>query len=259
MDFSKYPLEKFFYFLAGVIPGFVALLILQLATPGRFGWFFGLGFLGYRTKLSLIVLAAFVVGNSLTTFLSAFLGAIGGAWGSVLGMRPYRPSASYDAAPWRDPRWRSVLRNRIGTQAPNNTPFIWQALYDLRCRQVNLIPAEEQPAALAALNQEKIQSDMNDSEWELWYDHYHRIVLQPNNPDPVLYVRRGLNFNLETTALYVLISAAVVPSLREWWCILPTCLWVALLVAEEYSSVKRFMDKWSTLSDQIRYLSAGGP
>jgi hypothetical protein len=29
MDFSKYPLEKLLYFVAGVVPGFVALLIYQ--------------------------------------------------------------------------------------------------------------------------------------------------------------------------------------------------------------------------------------
>jgi hypothetical protein len=167
MDFSKYPLEKFFYFIAGVIPGFVALLIFQLAAPGSFGWFFSLGFLGYRTKLSLILLAAFVVGNTLTTFLTAFLLFIGGFYGSVVAeKRPYRPSASYDTAPWRDPRWRTVLRNRLGTQAPNDTPFMWRELYDQRRQQVDLImPAEERPTALTALNLEKIQSDMNDSEW----------------------------------------------------------------------------------------------
>src|SRR5258707_589380 len=66
MNLSKYPLEKVFFFLAGIIPGFVALLIFQLAAPGTFGWFFTLGFLGYKTKLGLILLSAFIIGNSLT-------------------------------------------------------------------------------------------------------------------------------------------------------------------------------------------------
>ena len=54
---DKYPLEKFFYFLAGVIPGFVAILIYHLAVLGSFTWFFQLSFLGYTTKLSLTILA----------------------------------------------------------------------------------------------------------------------------------------------------------------------------------------------------------
>jgi hypothetical protein len=61
MDLSKYPLEKLLYFVAGVIPGFVALLMFQVAHPGSFNWFFSLGFLGYRTKVVLAVLAMFVV------------------------------------------------------------------------------------------------------------------------------------------------------------------------------------------------------
>lgn len=78
MDLSKYPLEKVFYFVAGVIPGFTALLIFQLAVPGAFTWFFTLGFIGYKTKLSLILLVAFVIGNSMTTFLRAIVGMVGG-------------------------------------------------------------------------------------------------------------------------------------------------------------------------------------
>lgn len=258
MDFSKLPIEKFFYFLAGIIPGIVALLIFGLASPHSFCWFFNLGFLGYKTKLVLVVLVAFVVGNTLNTFLSAFLGAVGGAWASVVGMRPYRTAASYDAAPWRDPRWRTVLRNRLGAQAPNTLPFMWQALYDLKLKQINLMPEQGRPAALLALNQEKIQSDMNDAEWEQWYDHYHRILLTPASPDASWHVRTGLNFNLETTALYLLVSAVFVPSVRRWWCVLPACVWVSLLFAESYSAVKRAENKWSTLNDQINYLGVGG-
>jgi hypothetical protein len=118
--------------------------------------------------------------------------------------------------------------------------------------------AAEHPAALAALNREKFESDMNDFEWEQWYDHYYRIVVEPTSPDLSWHVRTGLNFNMETSALYVLISAVFVPSLRHWWCILPSCLWVLLLFAESYSIAKRISNKWSTLSDQIKYLSAGG-
>jgi hypothetical protein len=74
MDWSKYPLEKLFSFVAAVIPGFVALLVF----PGSLQWLFALGFLGYRTRVTVVVLLAFVVGFTMTTILSAFLGAIGG-------------------------------------------------------------------------------------------------------------------------------------------------------------------------------------
>src|SRR5882757_1233860 len=121
MDLSKYPLEKFFFFAAGIIPGFVALLIFQFAAPGSFGWFFCLGFLGYKSKLSIILLTAFIIGNSLTSFLSGILGGIGGAIGMRLAREPYQPPHNQKIAPWRDARWRIVLRSRLGDQVPNDT------------------------------------------------------------------------------------------------------------------------------------------
>jgi hypothetical protein len=88
MDLSKYPLERLFYFIAGVIPGFAALLIFQLAAPGSFVWFFTLSFLGYKTKLSLILIAAFVIGNCMTSFLGSLAGTVGGAIGGAKSQRP---------------------------------------------------------------------------------------------------------------------------------------------------------------------------
>jgi hypothetical protein len=77
-----------------------ALLIFEVAAPGSFKWFFTLGFPGYRAKLGVILVSAFVVGNSMTTFLYKLLRSIGGAIGGYVG---YKPPHLYDAAPWRDP------------------------------------------------------------------------------------------------------------------------------------------------------------
>jgi hypothetical protein len=90
MDWFKYPLEKFIYFVASVIPGFTVLLIIQLSAPGVFEGFFWIGFLGYKTKLSIIVLVAFIIGYSATTLLRAL---IGGVFGALEGAfpTPFRP------------------------------------------------------------------------------------------------------------------------------------------------------------------------
>jgi hypothetical protein len=258
MDFTKFPLEKLLYFVAGVIPGSIALLIFQLAYPGTFDWFFVLGFLGYKTKLCVMLLVAFVVGNSLTTFLDRFLGAIGGAIGGMAAGRPYKSPHSYDVAPWRDPRWRAVLKKHLGAGAPKDTSIVWDELYKQRCAWVNLGPEQERPAALMALSSEKFNSEMDDDAWARWYNHYHWIILFPEKQDFAWHIAKGLNFNLETASLYVLVSAAVVPAVRHWWCILPACLWVLLLIAESYTGMKNATDQWSTLEGQIRYLSDGG-
>src|SRR5579863_1795028 len=104
MDWSRYPLEKLFSFVAAVIPGFVALLVFS----GSMQQLFALGSLGYRTRVAVVVLVAFVVGFTMTTTLNALLGAIGGSIGSV----SYKPPHTHPIAPWRDPRWRRLVKNQ---------------------------------------------------------------------------------------------------------------------------------------------------
>lgn len=258
MDFTKFPLEKLLYFIAGIIPGFIVLLIFQRVHPSAFDWFFVSGFLGYKTKLSLILLVAFVVGYSLTTFLNRFLAGIGGAVGGVIGQRPYKPPHTYDVAPWRDPRWRALLKKRLGAEAPKDTALLREALYKQKCELVNLQPEHQRLSALLALNSEKFNSEMDDAAWAQWYEQYHWTILVYPKRDFVWHVANGLNFNLEATALIVLVCCATVPDVRHWWCVLPACLWGSLLALEVYMDLKSATDKWSTLSAQIQYLSDGG-
>jgi hypothetical protein len=42
-------------------------------------------------------------------------------------------------------------------------------------------------------------------------------VLSDPERDFQWYVGHGLAFNLETTAVYVVLSAFVVPAVRHWW------------------------------------------
>jgi hypothetical protein len=255
MDLSKYPLEKIFYFVAGIIPGFVALLIFNLVTPNSFGWFFTLGFLGYKTKLSLILLTAFVAGNTMTTFLSSFLGAIGGAIKARDAQKPYKPPYAFDVAPWREPTWRAVLRNRLKEQTPNDTRPLSQELFELKRKGVDLLPEAQRAAARSNLNLEKFNADVDDGNWARWYDLYHELVLDTDKRDVQWFVQTGLSFNLETAGLYVVLSAPFVPSVRHWWCIVPASYWALLLIGQSWSEPRRYRNKWSTLSAQVAYLS----
>lgn len=254
VDLSKYPLDKLFYFVAGVIPGSLALAIFHSVRPVSFNWLFTLGALGDNAKLAVILVAAFIVGNSLTTFLSALLGGIGGVIGGIISIRPYRPSTSFRTAPWRDSRWRTALKRRLGDQAPGDTSLMPDNIFEGRRKLIERLPTIEQPAALYSLNSEKLQAEMNDLRWQQWYEHYHRIVLKPEDKDMIFHVHSGFNFNMETAALYYLFASVYVPALRHWWCTLPACAWVVLLIVEQYASVQHFTNEWSTLSAQIRYL-----
>lgn len=252
MDWSKYPLDKLIYFVAEIIPGFVALLIFQLAAPGSFHWFFVAAFLGYNTKIILILLVSFVVGHTMTSLVGALLGAVGGAFGAV----QFQPSHSYNNAPWRDPSWRRALKKQLGEQAPNDSRLVTQEIFDMERKMVELLPPEQRLAksATSALL-DKLKTEKDDTEWAEWYNHYHKIVIKPDDKDVVFHVRRGVNFSLETTALYTLICAVLVPDLRHWWCLAPALLWATSLAASEYWGWQQHSDKWSTLHMQIRYLS----
>jgi hypothetical protein len=256
MELSKLPIEKVFFFIAGIIPGFVALLLFDLAHPGSFLWFFGMGFLGYKTKLGIILLTAFVIGNSMTTFLSAFLGAAGGIMGAKIAKEPYKPPESFKLAPWRDKRWRTALRRRLGQQTPKDTVLMGEEIFNIRVQAVGMMPEAERPMALTALSLEKLGTEMDELAWAGWYDRYHhRVLISRDNWDVQRHVLHGLNFNLETTALYTLLSTPFVASLRHWWCILPAVFWTLILIAEQFDSLRRFKDPWSTLTQQIDYLS----
>jgi hypothetical protein len=246
MDWSKYPLEKLSYVVAGIAPGLIALLVY----PHSFAWFFSLGFLGYRTKLAVIVLVAFVIGNSITRFLTSILGAIGGAIGAVR----YRPPHEFKVGPWRDPTWRAAL-SKVLPIAPNDTLPMAQWLYEARLREIEFLPEAQRGPAVTELKLAKLKSEREDGEWARWYDHYHRLVLQPSDHDVLFHVQRGLHFNLQAAGVYVLLAALIVPRVRHWWCLLPACLWVAILFAEERYGFQQWSIRWSTLDKQIVLLT----
>ncbi|MBZ5552216.1 MAG: hypothetical protein LAO21_05815 [Acidobacteriia bacterium] len=255
MNLESYPLDKLFHFVAGIIPGFVALLIYEAATPGTLRWFFTLGSLGYNTKLLLVFIVAFIIGNSLTAFLNLFLGFIWSVFGSFLIGRGYGSARSRGIPPWQDPRWRAVLKDHLGPHAPSDSGVISEYSFKQRTGVIDLLPEDERPAKRAELERERINADIDDTAWERWYEHYHQVVLQQENQDFEYKMREGLYFNLETTSLYVVVSATFVPSLRHWWCLFPACLWLVIFVWKMNWEFRRITDKWLTLQAQIKFLS----
>jgi hypothetical protein len=255
MDLSKYPLEKLFFFVAGVIPGFAALLVYHVAAPGSFDWFFLLGFLGYRMKLAIVMLLAFIIGNSMTTFLSGFFGMLGGAYGGFLGSRPYRAPHTVEGAPWRDSRWRVALRKYLGADAPNDTILMSDGLYNLKIQMANSQPAAQVQMAVLAVNNEKLGLEIDDGKWARWYEHFHSLVLTAPERELTRVVGRGLRYNLETASVYVWISAFWVRGLRHAWVLVPAALWIFFLAVEEIAGLLRVRNQYSTTSDQITYLT----
>lgn len=148
-----------------------------------------------------------------------------------------------------------ALKKVLGDKAPRDSRLITEEMYDLDLKMTEQLPLEQRVASQGSLTLGKLQSEKDDTDWALWYDHYHKIVIRPDDQDVVFHVRHGLGFNLETTALYVLVSAIFVRDLRHWWCIAPASLWSLSLIGSEYWGWKQLSDRWATLNTQITYLS----
>lgn len=215
MDFSRYPLERLVYFAASIIPGAAIVLILYLKVPFVLQLLFWNGFLGYKTKVAIGLIAIFAIGYSLTTFLGMFLGGFGG----FLGKTKYFRLRSHiqrtgDVAPWRDPRWRTVLASYLGPNSPPAGPaFMTQKVYELRLKMLEGFPNPQQRQnAINGLNNERLQSQMADLKWEQWYEHFHERVLEPSDREWFVHIKRGLNLNFETAGLVILVAAFFVPA-----------------------------------------------
>lgn len=175
MDWSKYPLEKLFSFVAALIPGFAALSISGKVTAVLFL----LPSLGYRTRFSILIAIAFLVGFTMTSFLSALMGAVGGA----IGGATYRAPQSYEIAPWRDPQWRELIKKKPGSRCPDDTRPLSAAQLDLRTKLIETLPQPLQAEEIFKLGQEKFRLGSDDLAWSMWYDHYHMIIVLPDEKD----------------------------------------------------------------------------
>jgi hypothetical protein len=256
-DALKYPFEKLVYFVAALIPGATALLIYRGAVPGSFEWFLKVSYLGYTTKLWLAVLAAFVIGHTLTSLLTVIAEDVGFVIGYWIGRwLPVKSAWRYDTAPWRSPEWRKAIKSRLGDTAPKDTHLLTDQLFKQRQPLLEAFPEPQQRTEFMRLVEERISTSNDDIQWQRLYKHYHEIVVEPRPDDVTLNIRNGLTYNFLASALYILASAFILPPVRHWWCIVPAISWVAIVVIGGIGRYQRLTDDWSTLQAQIVYLSS---
>lgn len=264
MELSKYPIERLFYFVAAIVPGAVALIVFYLASPNSLDWFLSLQSLTYTTKLVLAVFVSFIVGYSMTSFLNSFLGMLGGAYGGLLGaLQPYKPSHTERIAPWREPRWRALIKLHLGNRTPDDTALISKELLEHQTayvRSVTKPDSDEQEEALFDLQHRKEATELDDQEWAKWYQYYHRRVREEAYKDFVVNVRHGIQANLETAAVFVLCSMLFVKELRHHtWVWGLALFWFCMLLLESWADVREIRNHWGTLDAQIRYLTETKP
>jgi hypothetical protein len=253
MDLSKYPIQKLLFVAAGTIPGFVALLIYRAAAPHCFDWFLSLGSLGYRTKVGVVLLTSLPIGATVTRFVAGLIGGIEGAIGAVLS----KPSHVVKVAPWRETIWRAAL-SKVLREPPKSTMLWPDWFYAQSLQAIALLPEDQRAMAGTQLELDRLANQSEDAEWNRWYRYYHNRILFPAERDFLFEVQRGIHFNLQAAAVYVLGSAWFVPAVRAWWCMLPACFWFIVLIGEEWIGSQNAVNLWSTLDRQITFLSELG-
>lgn len=206
MNFGNVPLEKVWSFLA-VIPGAAVMLIFRFSHPEAFSWFYSsAATLGYRTRITLLLMVALIIGHTLTSAINFCAGAIGGVIGSLT---PYKPSDFYDIAPWRDPTWRALVSRRLGPEVvPGNIPWVSNTVLEQQKSALAFSPEADRTAALSQLMVDRMAAITNDTRWREWYSHYHaKMTLTPGIENGFAWhLYTGLSANLEATALYILIA-----------------------------------------------------
>ena len=113
--------------------------------------------LRYSTKLALVLTVAFIVGNSITSFLYALAGGIGGAAGALRQRKipgwPHGP----ETAPWRDPSWRKLAMQYLVQNSPKDTlPMSGKAFEMQRSSFARLESPFREQAELDLLNQRTV-------------------------------------------------------------------------------------------------------
>lgn len=276
MDFAKVLLDKFFGFIAALIPGFFVLLVLVLHKGNLWKQFWEINYLGYQTKVAILFFAAFVAGCTISSFTGA---VIGGVIGGITGYRNAQSAAQAAAAApgpqeqeqagtaqgqqqaqsalaavqgvpyWRDANWRKLLSVYLGTAAPENmVPIRDQDEYGQLMTWVKSLPAGQQQQELADI-QVRIY---NDQLWMDWWTRLHMLTLQKN--DPKMQMALTLEGNLGGACLVILLSAPWTPVLRQWWIVLPSLFWVLITAAQAFKQYVDASNPTQSFLKQMEYL-----
>lgn len=267
LDFGKLPVEKAVHLLTKVLPGFALLFLYNSKVPGTVSHALSLPFLGYATRIWLLVAICFTLGYSLSTVLktviSAAAGALGALWASWARRRhPY----NYQIAPWRDSNWRSAYKSRFGPDAPKDITLVLplNAAQLLEMSQP-LPPNLGNQQHLAEQITMQINSDLkaaidaitNDIEWRMCYERIKLKVVFDQPLEAIEEVMGGLDSDFSLASALVLLGTAISPQFRAWWLLAPAIGWLIVSVLRFCAKAYQFAQPWNTLTAQIDLLKSG--
>jgi hypothetical protein len=265
MEFDKSSFKKAFPFLASILPGAALFYLFEIGHPGTLQLLLTISFLGYGSRLSLLLLLFFLIGYSFNKFLAAFFWPAGWVLGRMIKLPLWdrHPYKSTDT-PWRDQKWRAAYAKRFSINAPQDLALTPDHLDEQMIAAISKLqpgdqPSPEQQAYGMQLLQAAVERIGNDKEWRSRYLQLHVAEITKRERGFVEEIGAGLDSNLTITSLIILIASWFVPQVRSWWLLLPAYLWFAesLLVATQ--KTVKFFEPSSTLQAQYHSLNSSKP
>ncbi len=286
MDWTKI-IDKFFGFLCGMIPGSVVLMVAALHHSDIWTTFWKVGYLGYQTKLAILIAAAFVAGSTVNSVLGAIVGGVSSTVADRRGQQsapapppappagqvgqagpPPQPGLVGQAGPppqpapvpaeyWQDFSWRNLVTAYLGKAAPENLqPFVDQNDYNDAVALASAMPQPAQARELAKIARRNNPAYLqhNDAVWRSYWNHLHAITAQ--RLDTPMMRALTLVSAYGGASLVVLVSAPWTPLLRHWWILLPSIYFLLIAVIEVFTVNTQASDPAQLFEQQWQYLRA---
>ncbi len=267
IDFGKFPFEKAIHLLTKVLPGFALLFVYNAVIPGTITNILSMPYLGYATRVWLLITICFMLGYTLSTVLGTMAntvaGAIGALWGAFTkAEHPYE----HQVAPWRDKAWRAAYISCFGPEAPKNLTLI------LPCNAAELLRSDQPlPPGLAEkqrlaeqitlqINSEltaAIDAITNDIEWRMCYERMKFKVLFDGPLEPIQEVFGRLDSDFSLASAILIAGAILSAQFRVWWLMVLATAWIVLGFLRFCLRAYQIAEPWNTLSAQIEMLKSG--
>jgi hypothetical protein len=255
-DLLKAALEKFAGFVAPVIPGATVLILFGIHHPEWAITIRDITYLGYQTKLSLILVSALVSGWTVVTAYGALFGFVHGALSPAL-LR-WLKGEKQEHPPWRNKTWRALVMTYLGSAAPEDLDLVSDEVLALQVEAANLLPNPlERAQAIAKAKDTQGRAAVVEYYWESWWHTLHQDVLQ--DKDPVTQLTLTLQVNLQAASVVLLCAMPSTPILRHWWVISPCVFWLVMGVMTVYAYLRQLRDPWSSFTKQMDYLRSQMP
>lgn len=254
MDLLKIALERFFIFLAALIPGSAVLLIFLLNGQSSLITLWNTALLGYETKMAIVLLATFSAGFVIQHAVTRIGAAVGGFIRGFSQWDEKREEQKDKPQPWRDPIWRALLKGYLGASAPEDIHYITEEAHNQRLKIISdFYPENDREFEAVKAFSEKLKAEMADNEWSTWWDQLQSPAVLRSH-DLIAIMTLSLTGSFHSASLILLVGTIWTPSLRHWWLVLFCLYWLMDLVLQLPYVISLGRDPWRSFNIQVEYL-----